>query len=84
LPPGFQKRATDTSHEHWNTGTEIAHHVCSKAFGIPISQVHTSETATDIVANTSPTAAVAGSDLNGMAVLDVCHQINNNFRDGLV
>ena len=54
--------------------------VCAEAFGIPINQVHTSETATDKVANTSPTAASAGSDLNGMAVLDACHQINKRLE----
>ena len=43
--------------------------VASKALGIPTSKIHISETATDKVPNTSPTAASAGSDLNGMAVM---------------
>jgi xanthine dehydrogenase/oxidase len=54
--------------------------VCAEAFGIPLSQVHTSETATDKVANTSATAASAGSDLNGMAVLRACEQINSRLQ----
>lgn len=43
--------------------------VASRALGIPIEKIHTSSTNTEIVPNTSPTAASTGSDLNGMAVL---------------
>lgn len=43
--------------------------VASKALDIPVDKIHISETATDKVPNTSPTAASTGSDLNGMAVL---------------
>lgn len=43
--------------------------VASRALGIPIDKIHTSSTTTEIVPNTSPTAASTGSDLNGMAVL---------------
>lgn len=43
--------------------------VASRALGIPIEKIHTSSTTTEIVPNTSPTAASTGSDLNGMAVL---------------
>ncbi|KAG0722910.1 Xanthine dehydrogenase/oxidase [Chionoecetes opilio] len=43
--------------------------VASRALGIPADLIHISETATDKVPNTSPTAASASSDLNGMAVL---------------
>jgi xanthine dehydrogenase/oxidase len=49
--------------------------IAADVFKIPVSQVHISETATDKVPNTPPTAASAGSDLNGMAVLDACNQI---------
>jgi xanthine dehydrogenase/oxidase len=35
-----------------------------------------SETSTDKVPNTSPTAASVQSDLNGMAILNACEQIN--------
>jgi xanthine dehydrogenase/oxidase len=40
--------------------------VCARALGVPISEVHISETSTNTVPNTSPTAASASSDLNGM------------------
>lgn len=49
--------------------------ICADAFNIPFEKVHLSETATDKVANASPTAASSSSDLNGMAVLDACNQI---------
>ncbi|KRT83891.1 hypothetical protein AMK59_4880, partial [Oryctes borbonicus] len=47
--------------------------VASRALEIDISKIHISETATDKVPNTSPTAASTGSDLNGMAVLVSSH-----------
>lgn len=43
--------------------------VASRALGVEASKIHITETATDKVPNTSATAASAGSDLNGMAVL---------------
>ena len=54
--------------------------VCAEALGIPMDLVHISETATDKVANASPTAASASSDLNGMAILDACRQINERLK----
>ena len=42
--------------------------VCSRVFDIDISKVHISQTATDLVPNTSATAASVSSDLNGGAV----------------
>lgn len=48
--------------------------------GIPISKIHVSETATDKVPNTSPTAASAGSDLNGMAVMNACEKLNKRLQ----
>lgn len=51
----------------------------ARALGIPIEYIHISETATDKVPNTSPTAASVGSDLNGMAVLDACEKINKRL-----
>jgi len=50
--------------------------VAAREFGIPVSDVHISETATDKVPNSSPTAASASSDMYGMAVLNACEQIN--------
>ncbi|XP_059473955.1 xanthine dehydrogenase [Neocloeon triangulifer] len=46
--------------------------VASRALGVPEVDVYVSETSTDKVPNTSPTAASAGSDLNGMAIIDAC------------
>ena len=42
--------------------------VASNTLGIPTDKIHTSESSSDKVPNTSPTAASSGSDLNGMAV----------------
>lgn len=47
--------------------------VASKALQIPAERIHIAETSTDKVPNTSATAASAGSDLNGMAVLNACN-----------
>ncbi|KAI9552332.1 hypothetical protein GHT06_022697 [Daphnia sinensis] len=46
--------------------------VASRVLNIPVELIFISETSTDKVPNTSPTAASAGSDLNGMAVLNAC------------
>lgn len=43
--------------------------VASNVLEIPTTKIYISETATDKVPNTSPTAASASSDLNGAAVL---------------
>nr|AOE46690.1 xanthine dehydrogenase [Drosophila bipectinata] len=51
----------------------------ARALGIPPELIHISETATDKVPNTSPTAASVGSDLNGMAVLDACEKLNKRL-----
>ncbi|XP_030369374.1 xanthine dehydrogenase [Scaptodrosophila lebanonensis] len=51
----------------------------ARALGIPIELIHISETATDKVPNTSPTAASVGSDINGMAVLDACDKLNKRL-----
>ncbi|KAM8722350.1 xanthine dehydrogenase/oxidase [Acanthopagrus schlegelii] len=46
--------------------------VASRVLGIPCSKIHISETSTNTVPNTSPTAASASSDLNGAAVQNAC------------
>ena len=51
------------------TETIIFLEVASRALRISESYFHVSETSTVTVPNTSPTAASASSDLNGMAVL---------------
>lgn len=50
--------------------------VAATELGIPLEKVFVSETATDKVANTSPTAASASTDMYGMAVLDACKQLS--------
>nr|CAD7423911.1 unnamed protein product [Timema monikensis] len=52
--------------------------VASRVLEIPHEYVHITETSTDKVPNTSATAASAGSDLNGMAVMP-CHKITCNL-----
>lgn len=54
--------------------------VASRALGIDTSKIHISETATDKVPNTSATAASAGSDLNGMAVLQACETLMKRLQ----
>ncbi|XP_070786572.1 xanthine dehydrogenase/oxidase isoform X1 [Enoplosus armatus] len=46
--------------------------VASRVLVIPCSKIHISETSTNTVPNTSPTAASASSDLNGAAVQNAC------------
>ncbi|CEL96661.1 unnamed protein product [Vitrella brassicaformis CCMP3155] len=54
--------------------TKVAQ-VAASAFDIPLSAIYISETSTDKVANTHPTAASVGSDINGFAVLEACRKI---------
>ncbi|KNA16760.1 hypothetical protein SOVF_086250 [Spinacia oleracea] len=54
--------------------TKVAQ-VAASAFSIPLSSVFISETSTDKVPNSSPTAASASSDMYGAATLDACEQI---------
>ncbi|KAI1084003.1 xanthine dehydrogenase [Whalleya microplaca] len=50
--------------------------LAAQALQVPMEDVHITETATNTVANTSPTAASASSDLNGYAIWNACEQIN--------
>ena len=54
--------------------------IAAEALGVPQSDVFISETATNTVANTSPTAASASSDLNGYAVFNACSQLNERLQ----
>ncbi|KAL1122173.1 hypothetical protein AAG570_003578 [Ranatra chinensis] len=54
--------------------------VASRALGISADYIHISETSTDKVPNTSATAASAGSDLNGMAILIACNELNERLK----
>jgi xanthine dehydrogenase large subunit len=49
--------------------------IAAQALGIPLESVRIMPTRTDKVPNTSPTAASAGTDLNGAAIVDACSQI---------
>ncbi len=49
--------------------------VVADAFGIPLVKVRVMTTSTEKNANTSPTAASSGSDLNGAAALAACDKI---------
>lgn len=49
--------------------------VAAAALGVPAALVRVCDTSTRIVANTSPSAASASSDLYGGAVLDACKQL---------
>ncbi|PPJ56373.1 hypothetical protein CBER1_00656 [Cercospora berteroae] len=53
--------------------------IAAEALGVPLDNVFISETATNTVANTSPTAASASSDLNGYAIWNACQQINERL-----
>lgn len=50
--------------------------VAAHELGVPVDNVYISETSTQTVANASPTAASASSDLNGGAVKNACDQLN--------
>lgn len=54
--------------------------IATRTLNIDPSKIHISETSTDKVPNTSPTAASISSDLNGMAVLDACKTIMDRLR----
>ncbi|KAK4295724.1 hypothetical protein Pmani_031735 [Petrolisthes manimaculis] len=49
--------------------------IASRVLRIAPEYIHIAETSTDKVPNTSPTAASASSDLNGMATLNACETI---------
>mmetsp|Transcript_4472 Transcript_4472/g.11222 ORF Transcript_4472/g.11222 Transcript_4472/m.11222 type:complete len:1333 (-) Transcript_4472:294-4292(-) len=53
--------------------------IAATELGVPLNKVYISETATDKCANTLPTAASVGADLNGFAVQDACKQINQRL-----
>ncbi len=53
--------------------------VVAEAFGLPLERVRVTATTTAKVPNTGPTAASAGSDLNGMAALAACEAIKGRL-----
>ncbi|RPA90536.1 hypothetical protein L873DRAFT_1831700 [Choiromyces venosus 120613-1] len=50
--------------------------IAAQELNCPLDAIFTSKTSSNIVANTSPTAASSGSNLNGMAVQHACQQLN--------
>ncbi|KAJ2475120.1 hypothetical protein EV174_005391, partial [Coemansia sp. RSA 2320] len=54
--------------------------VAAETLGLPLSAIFISETATNTAANTSPTAASASSDLNGMAVYNACKELADRLK----
>jgi xanthine dehydrogenase large subunit len=53
--------------------------VAARTLGIPQDRIHVARTTTLTVANTVPTAASTGSDLNGMAARIACLQIKDRL-----
>jgi xanthine dehydrogenase large subunit len=53
--------------------------IAAEALGLPLERIRIMPTRTDKVPNTSATAASAGSDLNGAAVLDACRQLRERL-----
>ncbi|GAA5829050.1 hypothetical protein JCM11251_004108 [Rhodosporidiobolus azoricus] len=54
--------------------------IAAEELKVPLEAVHTAESATNTVPNTVPTAASAGSDLNGYAVLNACRELNERLE----
>ncbi|KAJ6542822.1 Molybdopterin-binding domain of aldehyde dehydrogenase-domain-containing protein [Mycena capillaripes] len=54
--------------------------IAAQELRVPLADVFTSETASNTVPNTVPTAASAGSDLNGFAVFNACAEINKRLE----
>jgi xanthine dehydrogenase large subunit len=53
--------------------------IVADEFGIPVRSVSVMTTSTEKNHNTSPTAASAGTDLNGLAALKACQQIRGRM-----
>lgn len=55
--------------------------IVARSLGISLERVMVSATRTDKVPNASPTAASAGTDMNGMAALDACDRIKQRLSE---
>ncbi|KAF9115602.1 hypothetical protein BGX27_007181 [Mortierella sp. AM989] len=53
--------------------------VCAEVLNISMDIIHTVDTSTDRVANTTSTAASISTDMNGMAVKHACDQLNERL-----
>ncbi len=54
--------------------------VVADEFGLPLGSVQMMSTSTEKSNNTSPTAASAGTDLNGAAAVEACRKIKHRMR----
>ncbi|KAH7351223.1 xanthine dehydrogenase-like protein [Rhexocercosporidium sp. MPI-PUGE-AT-0058] len=54
--------------------------VAAQELNAPLDSIFTQDTTTYQSANASPTAASAGSDLNGMAIKNACDQLNERLK----
>ena len=54
--------------------------ICSRSFGIPVSRIKSNSTNTSRIANISPSAASATTDLNGNATLIACNKILDGMK----
>jgi len=54
--------------------------IAADSLGVTLERVRLMPTRTDKVPNTAPTAASAGTDLNGAAVVDACAQLRNRLQ----
>ncbi len=79
---------TDGSVQISHGGTEMGQglytkvaQIVAKTFGIDYQRVNVCSTRTDKVPNASPTAASAGTDLNGMAALDAARTIKGRLQE---
>ncbi len=55
--------------------------IAAESLGVPLASVRMMPTRTDKLPNTSATAASAGTDLNGAAVVDACGQIRARLAE---
>ena len=54
--------------------------IAADSLGVPLESIRVMPTRTDKVPNTSATAASAGTDLNGAAVVNACEQLLDRLR----
>lgn len=79
---------TDGSVQVSHGGTEMGQglytkvaQIVARGLGVNFERVNVAATRTDKVPNASPTAASAGTDLNGMAALDAAEKITTRLKD---
>ncbi|CAG8551090.1 15786_t:CDS:10 [Acaulospora morrowiae] len=54
--------------------------IAAETLNVPIEDVHLMETSTNVIPNTSPSAASVSSDLNGYAVFNACKTLVERLR----